>query len=94
MDDIKVFTTKEVAEILQTDSTRVTALVRSGKLIATKGLREYRFTEDAIKAYLTGNTTAEASKKRAKQTQVPFLEERRKLRKELEEKGEWIKVRR
>lgn len=89
----KVYTTKEVAELLQTKPSRITALVRSGKLVAVTGLREYRFTEKAINDYLHACTTE--GKKRAKRSpEIPFLEERRQTKRELQERGEWISVRR
>jgi len=88
-----IYTTKEVAEILKTTPSRVTALVRSGKLVAVTGLREYRFTDKAINDYLNGCTTE--GKKRAKRSpEIPLLKERRQTKKELQDRGEWISVRR
>lgn len=90
----QVYTTSELAPLLKTTPDGITRLVRKGLLVPLPGFKEYRFAESAVNAYLSGET-AEAKPKRKKYEPGPtVLSEHRKMREELEAKGEWISVKR
>jgi len=58
----KLFSIKEVAEMLGISSTSVHNYVKSGKLRATKIASAWHIKEADIKAYLDGNTNERAVK--------------------------------
>lgn len=51
-DELKVYTVKEVAQILQTSRQQVRRMIQGEELEAVRVGREWRISEDALKAFL------------------------------------------
>lgn len=56
MSDIKVYTTKEVEQILKVERQAVMRYIKAGQLKATKIGRSYRITEENLKEFLEHGT--------------------------------------
>ena len=51
----KVFTTEQVAEILQVSTNTVRSLIRKGTLKASRLQRRYRITAESLNEFLSGD---------------------------------------
>ena len=56
MSDLRIYTLKEVADILKVTRRSIYNYIKEGKLKAVKIGREWRVTEDALKAFLNKGT--------------------------------------
>jgi len=54
---LKVYTLDEVAEVLKLKKVTLYNYVRSGKLLAAKFGRDYRVTEEDLRAFIEGAKT-------------------------------------
>ena len=51
-DELKIYTVKEVAQILQTSRQQVRRMIQGEELAAVRVGREWRIPEEALKAFL------------------------------------------
>lgn len=57
---IKVYTLKQVAELLQVSRQTIYNYIRDGKLQATQTGKEYRVTNEQLEAFINANTVNRA----------------------------------
>ncbi|MBQ2350501.1 MAG: helix-turn-helix domain-containing protein [Cytophagales bacterium] len=58
MEDVKVYTTEETLKILKVTQRTLYRYIKAGQIKAIKLGREYRITEEALKAFLETGTEA------------------------------------